>query len=280
MDLSNCQRVYQTPRQGAEAIRQAVMTKLGLPATIGLATNRTIAKISCDMAKPNGLICVLAGEEAEFLSPLPLSKVPGLGPKSCKRLNEMGLRSIGEILRLRKGPLRAAFGRHGEGLLRRLQGSKENTSPVTIDRRSISAERTFGNDIVEAQEIHRRLIKLVDQVCYRLRQEGMNAGVVTLKLRYADFSTINRAHSLPAATDRNGQVRELAKQLLAAAHTRRQGIRLLGVKLSGLVEGARQLSLFAAAEDDKEGKLLMTLDGLAEKHKGKVSLGVSSTESL
>lgn len=277
MDFSGCDYVYRTPRQAAGTARRAMRQELGLPASCGLATNRTLAKIACEMAKPDGLICVFAGAEEDFLSPLPLSAVPGLGPKSCKRLGEMGLRKVGDLFRLKKGPLRAALGRGGAGLLERLRGQEVGAPlAVPLHRRSLSVERTFGRDIVDGEEARERLLDITDEACRRLREKELFASVVTLKLRYADFVTIDRARSLSAATDRNGPLRAAAAGLFTASWKRRLGVRLLGVKLSGLVAGARQLSLFDEEAAKKEGRVLQALDGLQRKHEGAIALGAGA----
>jgi DNA polymerase-4 len=222
----------------AEAVmlraQKLVWDEIGLPCSVGLAANKMMAKIACEAGKPRGFVLVVPGEEAEFLSPLPVREMPGIGPKAAERLLAEGLNTLGELALAPLPQLTSLFGPWGAVLQRRAMG--EDPSPVQMEReaKSISAEETFVQDIDDQQALYQELDHLSGQVVESLRKQGYLARTVILKLRYADFTTITRSMSRPNATANLETIEETAHQLLDANWDPEQAVRLVGVGVSNL----------------------------------------------
>ena len=228
-------------------VQKHVWDKVGLPCSVGLAASRMVAKISCETGKPRGFVLIAPGEEAEFLAPLPVREMPGIGPKAAERLLAEGLNTLGELAAAPLPQLMSLFGPWGAVLQRRAMG--EDPSPVQTERetKSISSEETFAQDIDDQQVLYEELGRLSEQVAESLRKQDYLARTVTLKLRYADFTTITRSISRPNATANPQTIEGVARQLLDANWDQGQAVRLLGVGVSNLhlrqVEGQLAMEL-------------------------------------
>jgi DNA polymerase-4 len=230
----------------ADAVRRAVADRVRLSCSLGVATCKVVAKVASDRDKPGGVTLVPSGEEAAFLAPLPLRALPGVGPRTEERLAGAGLVTVGELAALDDDALRAlAPGRFGEDLRRRANGiDPRPVMAVPAERISISSERTFPRDLADAGELQEVAHELAGRVADALRRRGRAARTVTVKLRYADFSTVTRGQTVPGATDDAVVIAGTARALLARALSEREGaLRLMGVGVSGL-SSARQLTLF------------------------------------
>ena len=258
LDVTGSRRRFGAPSAIAATIRDRVFAECSLHASFGVATCKTVAKIGSDLEKPRGFVVVRPGDEAAFLAPLPLRRLPGLGPASENALNALSIRTLGELAALPLDVVQRRVGNvAGRSLWERARGI--DTSPVVLPERpkSVSREETFDRDVAARDVLTRRLGTLSADVGARLRTGGWTARTVTLKLRYEDFSTITRQHSLLAATATDVEVRDTAVALFDAAWSGAP-VRLLGVGVSGL-EDASQLDLFSAP---KQGRLDHTLDSL------------------
>jgi DNA polymerase-4 len=261
LDLRGCERLYRRPadvdddaaiERVVRELREAVQRELGLPASVGIGATRAIAKMASGRAKPAGVLMVRGGQERAFVDALPVRRFPGIGPVAERGLVEAGVHTLGELLSLPAGPLRARFGGLAEAVRRGIDAERSSASrerpgfqehdPVGLDVGSISNERTFHADVGEVDRVEQQLCALVERVCWRARRRQVRASTVTLKLRYADFHTITRGRSVPP-TDDEAAVRAAVLGLFRAAYTRGAAVRLVGVALAGLVGPEHQLAL-------------------------------------
>lgn len=265
LDVTGTEAHYGPPGKLAAAIQVRVEEELKLSASLGVGTNKLIAKVASDFRKPHGITVVEPGTEAAFLAPMPIRKLWGVGQVMERRLAELGITTIGDLARLPCDELVRCFGlASGEGLYRASHGIDE--SPVTPEHeaKSLSREETFARDVRDEAVLRRELLRLSDEVAWRLRRHHLRARTVTLKLRYADFSTLTRQTTLSDPTDSGPVIDAHAAVLLEQAWDRRP-VRLIGVGGSNLVQGGRQLSLFEEA-DGRQGQLEAALDHIRERY--------------
>jgi DNA polymerase-4 len=261
LDVTASTRRFGSSRQIAEEIRRRILSTTSLHASFGVATCKTIAKIASDLRKPRGFVVVDAGDEAAFLAPLPLRRLPGLGPAAERALTGLGISTLGQLAALPLDAVQRRVGRaSGSSLWERAQGI--DTAPVTVPGapRSVSREETFARDVSQRDALHLRIAELASDVGARLRTGGWTARTITLKLRYSDFTTITRQETLPSSTATDTTVRDAAVALLDAAWSG-GAVRLLGVGVSGLAD-APQLDLFDRPAVDR---IDHTLDALRER---------------
>ncbi len=261
LEVTGSTRVFGTPSHIAAEIRDRVLATTGLHVSFGVATCKTVAKIASDLRKPRGFVVVEPGEEAAFLAPLPLRRLPGLGPAAERALSGLGISTLGQLAALPLDTVQRRVGRAaGTSLWERAQGI--DTAPVSVPGapRSVSREETFARDVAQRARLHARIAELAGDVGARLRTGGWTARTVTLKLRYADFTTITRQETLKSATATDTTVRDAALALLEASWTG-DAVRLLGVGVTGL-EAAPQLDLFDQPAIDR---IDHTLDRLRER---------------
>jgi DNA polymerase IV len=257
LDVAGARRRIGPPAQVASVIRERVRAEAGLSASVGVATTKFLAKLASDLAKPDGLLEVSPGDERAFLAPLPVSRLWGVGPATLKKLDRMGLRTIGQVAELDEQHLVHAL---GGSLGAHLYALARNDDPRDVvpgrDAKSIGAEETFDTDLRTDAACDRELVRLADRVGSRLRMAGLVARTVTLKVRFADFETRTRARTLPDATDVSTVLLDTARALIAE-FTVARGIRLLGISCSqlGAEETVDQPMLLlddeASAADDR-----------------------------
>ncbi len=267
MDFSGCERLYHRAGDSSDdatilrVVREmtaSIKQELGLPASAGIACNRSMAKVASGLAKPSGVMLVSAGTEAKILAPLPVRKLPGIGPVAERRLAALGIKTLGEVANRSLPELRQVFGALEEQIQKGARGL--GSSDLSGDRpafqehdlagdmvRSISNERTFREDVDDPATIDIQLCSLAERVCWRARKRGVKARTITLKLRYADFKTLTRSRT-GSPTCSEMDVYAFVKELFRRARTRRLPIRLLGIALSNLVCFDAQPSLF---DDDR-----------------------------
>jgi DNA polymerase IV len=230
----------------ATAIQAAVAREVRLSCSLGVATCKVVAKIASDRKKPGGITVVAPGDEASFLAPLPLRTLPGAGPRTAERLAAHNVATIGDLAALSAENMGGIVpGVHGEELLRRARGiDARQVVSEPAERVSISTERTFEKDVGDTAELMALVGRMADDLAASLMRRGRATRTVGIKLRYPDFSTITRDHSLGGATTEAGEIAAVAGGLLTHALRERPApIRLLGVKASGLSDHA-QLRLF------------------------------------
>lgn len=255
------------PRDGEQAAREMqvqIQSRFGLPTSWGVASNKLVAKIATEVGKPKGLIVVPPGAEAEFLAPLPASMLWGVGPKSAARLAEVGIRTIGQLAELPPERSRQLFGDWGIELAARARGEDRRPVDEAHSRRSLSAERTFFEDLSSEQELKRALLQLSERVGRRLRKAGLAGWTVRIKLRWPDFTTITRQLRLDQPTDQDAEIYAAATSLFGQNWRKGRAVRLLGVGLSDLGPPMRQLELF----DDSwmhDQRLLHAVDEIRDR---------------
>jgi DNA polymerase-4 len=264
LDVSGTEDHYGPPDQLARAIQSRIEHELSLSASLGVATNKLVAKIASDLHKPHGITVVPPGQEAAFLAPLPIRRLWGVGDVTGRELARLGVRTVGDLAALPLERLRGRFGAAGEALWRAANGVDE--SPVTPEReaKSLSREETFAQDIGDPVILRRELLRLSDAVATRLRRHNFQARTLALKLRYGDFSTISRQATLPEATDAGPAIYAQVLGLFEGAWQRDRPVRLLGVAAGNLSQPARQMRLFEQ-EDLRQAQLDAALDRIRER---------------
>jgi DNA polymerase-4 len=265
LDVTGTEAHYGPPGVLAQTLQSRIDRELSLSASLGVATNKLIAKVASDLHKPHGITVVPPGEEAAFLAPMPIRKLWGVGGVMGRALAGLGMETIGDLARWTRAELTARFGSaSGEGLYRASHGLDD--SPVTPEHeaKSLSREETFARDILDVETLRRELLRLSDEVAWRLRRHSLQARTVNLKLRYADFSTLTRQITIPDATDSGPVLYAHALALFEKTWDRRP-VRLVGVGGTNLEQGGRQLRLFEQ-EDRRQAQLDAALDRIRAKY--------------
>jgi DNA polymerase-4 len=246
LDFTGFQRLYggKILQQGpddrwllnlAQEIRKKVKEKTGLSVSIGIGTNKLIAKVVSNLAKPAGILLVRSGYEEKFLAPLEISHLPGIGKATQEKLECFNIKTIGDLKRLPRDILEASFGTYGTSLYERCRGLDDaEVVSEADDCKSISRETTFNEDTMDRTLIEGMLYYLTERAARDLRQTEMKARTVTVKVRYADFDTHSASRSLTQPTDRDCDFQEIALKLVDKLFTRRARVRLVGVAISGL----------------------------------------------
>jgi DNA polymerase-4 len=228
----------------ARRLQERVRREVGLSASLGVATNKLVAKIASDHDKPGGLTVVRPGEEAAFLKPLPVRVIWGIGPVTAEKLADMGATTVGDLAQLSDGELATRFGDHGAAMAQRARGIDRRPVVTEHERKSVSRETTFIQDLRELGALKRELWRLSQSVAQRLERAGVVAGTITIKLRYDDFETLTRQMSLDVPTDDDVRIYRAALVLLRQAWECDRAVRLLGVGGSDLTQPTGQMALF------------------------------------
>lgn len=242
----------------AVELQQAICCELGLPASLGVATNKLVAKIANNVGKaaahgetpPSALQIVPPGAEADFLAPLPVDALWGVGPKTAARLHTLGIRTIGDMARWPERDLVRRFGKHGQELTRHARGLDDRPIITEHERKSISQETTFVRDVTDVTLLNTTLHEQATAVAGVLQRQHLLAATVRLKIRWADFTTLTRQMTLPQPSDEVAQLGAAAYALLMRVW-QGQAVRLIGLGVSGLSE-ARQLGLWEAPDERAE----------------------------
>jgi DNA polymerase-4 len=280
LDFSGCESLYCAPHDtGPDCTIERTVRKLtdeieervGLPSSAGIATSRSVAKVASGLAKPRGVRLVPAGAELTFLGPLPVRKLPGIGPVAEQKLHALGLMTLADVATAPPSTLRRIFGAwanviqqscRGQGAheLGRERPAFQEHDPTGSAVGTISNERTFREDVRDPACIESMLCALCERVCWRARKRGIKARTVTLKLRYADFHTLQRSRTI-TPTCSEIELYPVICDLYECARTRRTPIRLLGIGLSNLRPYDEQLSLFDHGEP-----LHRAMDGIRDRY--------------
>ena len=249
----------------ARSIKKAIREATGMTASVGLAPNKFLAKIASDLKKPDGLVVLQEDDVDQFLRDLPISRLWGVGPKTEARLHEMGFRTIGQLASASRESLVRTLGSLGEHLYQLSHGKDDRQVVPDWERKSVGTETTFDEDTDDRDLLLRTILELSDHVAERLRKDEYRARKVTLKLRYSNFSTHTKQHSLDRLIQTGDEIAAVARQLFSQFPLNRK-IRLIGVSAGDLHRGREdpeQLTLFATS-NPKE-KLGHTVDEIKEK---------------
>jgi DNA polymerase-4 len=244
LDLTEQVSVWDGAVDMARAVQQRVRDEAGLSASLGVATNKLVAKVASDHDKPGGLTVVRPGEEAAFLAPLPVRVLWGIGPVTGQKLSEMGITTVGELTQASEEDLRARFGSQGAAMALQAQGIDNRLLVTEHQRKSVSQERTFHRDLADPDALTQQLWQLSQGVAGHLERVQMMASTIAIKLRYADFTTLTRQMSLAVPTADEREIYRAALTLLRRTWKRGRPVRLLGVGAHQLVPPAGQLSLW------------------------------------
>jgi len=266
LDVTGCEAIAGTPPQAARTIRARIRSELRIAASVGIGTSRMVAKVASDAAKPDGVCEVPEGTEAGFLAPMPLRALPMLGPSTEKKLAGMGLITLGQLAAVPEKTLEALFGSHGPVIGRRARGIDPSRVGGEHSAKSISREGTFSFDVADPQHLRAVLRAFSESVGSQLRKQSRRARTVSLKLRYEDFTTLNRSVTLPRPLNSDDAIYDAADGMLnKIRQAERRPVRLIGVGASNFVDDAVQLSLEPSKEMKSE-KLAATFDRVRQKY--------------
>jgi DNA polymerase-4 len=269
LDVTGTAHLFGGVEPCARDLKRAVLEEVGLVVSVGIASNKLCAKVASDLRKPDGFVVVPRGGEAAFLAPLPLRRLWGVGPKTQQVLEDLGMRTIGDLASADPALLEARLGEHGSTIAARAKGIDEDRDVVADpgDPKSIGHAHTFDRDTLDRAQIESTLLRLAEGVGRRLRKHELRGRTVTLQLRVAPFETRTRQRTFPEPTSDDLKIFETARALLrdALAADRDAGrvspVRLVGVTMSGLV-GGEQLDLFTGA---RVSRLNAALDAVRSK---------------
>jgi DNA polymerase-4 len=270
LDMTGTERLHGPPMRAAHKLHQKMKDQTKLNCSVGIAASRLVAKISSDQAKSNGVLWVIPGQEAAFLAPLDVRKVPGVGKVTEKNLHTLGIRKVGDLALLDDAFLEQRFGKWGMALAGKSRGLDAGgwfDSEIGAEEgpKSISHEHTFNEDTADMAQIEPTLARLCEMVGRRLREHGLHARTVQLKLRYSDFSTITRAQSISRATQLDTELFERIRELFRHNWKEGAGVRLLGVHVSGWADGEQQLDLMDEGRHEKWKQALAAADRMRDR---------------
>ncbi|QHS57062.1 DNA polymerase IV [Mucilaginibacter sp. 14171R-50] len=258
IDLTGMER-YHDPYRLATELRQKVIAETGLPISFGMASGKTVAKMATNQAKPNGQLWIQPGKEKAFLAPLNISKIPGLGESTCQKLYRYGIEKIGDLQRVNLKFLEAVFGKMGLYIYNKANGIDDSEITPHSDRKSISTEHTFHNDVKDLRTLENILVSMTEELAGKLRRENKVASCLAIKIRYANFETHTQQQKIALTAAEHILIPGI-KNLLKSAWNQHRPIRLIGVRLSHLCTGSYQINLF---EDNEERiKLYQAMDNI------------------
>lgn len=261
IDLTGMDRFF-NPLQWTIDLRKEIIAQTQLPISFAMASNKLVAKIATDLAKPNNYIHVEAGKEKEFLAPLRVNKIPGIGEKAFHALLDLGIETIGDLQNVNPVMLEQQLGKHGRDLWQRAQGISFGTVNAYHEAKSISSENTFHENSQEVAFLESEIVRLTEKIAHELRQDNKMAGCISVKIRYPDFETQQRQASIPY-TYYDDELIYNAKQLFHQLYRKGKPVRLLGVRFSELTDEAAQTNLFQDVQ--KKNDLYKAIDEVKER---------------
>lgn len=271
MDMTGTERLFGPPLAAAHRLHEEVRRRTGLNCSIGIAGSRLVAKVASDLAKPNGILWVLPGLEARFLAPLEVGRIPGVGKVTEQRLHELGVRRVGDLARLEESLLEERFGRWGLALAGKARGLDaggwfDEEIGAEPPPKSLSHEHTFDRDTRDTDLLETTLARLASMVARRLREHGLFARTVGIKVRYHDFTTFTRARTLDRATQLDAELVAEARRLFRANWRRGEPVRLLGVAATNLQPHEGQLDLLEEPRRERWRKALAAADRVRDRY--------------
>ncbi|MGO9010554.1 MAG: DNA polymerase IV [Bryobacteraceae bacterium] len=281
LDVTGTQRLYGPPLRAAHLLHERVHAATSLNCSIGVAASRLVAKICSDQAKPNGVLWVVPSREAAFLAPLDVRRIPGVGKVSENNLHSLGIRKVGDLAKLDEAFLEQRFGKWGLALAGKAQGLDaggwfDTEIGAEEGPKSISHEHTFNEDTADVAHLEATLAKLSEMVGRRLREHGLSARTIQLKLRYTDFSTITRAQTVARPTALDTELFEEIRALFHRNWKKGATVRLLGVHVSGWAEEQAQMDLLDDRRHERWQRALAAADHMRDRFgESAVSLAAS-----
>jgi len=265
LDMTGTEQLYGDLKKLARKIQNRIMDELMLPCSVGISSNKLLAKMASDFKKPMGITTIYPDDIKEMIWPLKVSELFGVGKKTAMKLNQLGIRTIGELAKTDIGVLSGLLG-EGTAMMLHNYANGIDPSPVVSSRdeiKSIGHEMTYPEDLTRIEDILRELLVLVDKTAYRLRQKGQKGKTISIKIKFNDFTLITRAHTISEVTDSADCIYQVAKELVTSCKIAKP-IRLLGVTVSNFEDDSiKQLSLFSQDNDRKK------LDSMLDEIRGK-----------
>jgi DNA polymerase IV len=270
LDMTGTARLHGPPLKAANTLHERMKAQSQLNCSVGIGSSRLIAKVSSAQAKPNGVLWIIPGEEAKFLAPLDVGEIPGVGKVMESQLHALGIRKVGDLARLEEGELEERFGKWGLALAGKARGEDaggwfDNEVGADLEAKSISHEHTYNEDTADANQLEATLMRLSEMVGRRLREANFYARTIQLKLRYKDFTTITRAHTLPVPTQLDTEIFEQIRTLFRKNWETGQQVRLLGVHAGSFTERTDQMDLLEGGRQQRWKDALTAADRLRDR---------------
>ena len=265
LDITGSYHFYQTPTKTCLAIKERIKKEVRLTASIGIAPNKMVAKIASDYSKPDGLLEIKSDQMLDFLWPLPIERLWGVGKQTQKTLNAMGIQTIGDLAKYSENALQESLGVHGQHLYDLSHGIDDREVIVDDAIKSVSHEHTFDKDIDDISKVDSVLSLLSEKVSRRLRKYDLKGKTVTVKIRLSNFKTVTRAATFGEHINFFDEIYKKAKELFSAYYKYPMKIRLLGVRVSNFDDPYFQESLFQSPESEKKEKIHKAVDAIKDK---------------
>lgn len=280
LDMTGTERLHGPPLKAAHQLHLRMKSETGLNCSVGIGSSRLIAKVSSAQAKPNGLLWIVAGEEAKFLAPLGVREIPGVGKVMERHLHSLGIKKVGDLARLGESELNERFGKWGLALAGKARGEDaggwfDAEVGADVEAKSISHEHTYNEDTADTAQLESTLMRLSEMVGRRLRESNLYARTVQLKLRYKDFTTITRAYTLPNPTQLDTEIFEQIRTLFRKNWKKGIQIRLLGVQASSFTAQGAQIDLLDGNRQRRWKDAMAAADKLRDKF-GESSVGLAA----
>ncbi|WP_316810870.1 DNA polymerase IV [Pedobacter heparinus] len=275
IDMTGMDRFYGSMKFARE-LRDNIIKELHLPISFGLSVNKTVSKMATNECKPNGELDVEAADVQSFLNPLSIRKIPGLGEKSFIRLSDMGIKKIFTLAQIHPGHMNALMGKSGLFLLRKAKGIDYSPVVPYTEQKSIGTQCTFKADTIDINTINNLLTSMVMDLAFQLRDKNKLASCITVTIRYSNFEDVTRQAVIPY-TSLDSTLIQKTKDLFKQVYTRRMLLRLVGVRLSGLVSGFEQIDLYS--ESAEQYSLVQAMDRIKKKY-GEKSITRASVLNL
>jgi DNA polymerase-4 len=280
LDMTGTQRLHGPPLRAAHNLHAKMKAETQLNCSIGIGISRLIAKVSSAKAKPNGVLWIVPGQEAKFLAPLDIRDIPGVGKVTEQNLHGLGIRKVGDLAGFDDSFLEQQFGKWGLALAGKARGEDaggwfDSEVGADVDAKSISHEHTYDQDTADLEQLESTLMRLSEMVGRRLRESGLHARTIQLKLRYEDFKTITRAHSLPGPTQLDTEIFEQVRALFRKNWRNGEKVRLLGVHVSSFEGKSDQQDLLEDARRQRWQQALSAADRLRDRF-GESSVSLAS----
>jgi DNA polymerase IV len=280
LDMTGTARLHGPPLRAAHNLHHRMKSETGLNCSVGIGTSRLIAKVSSGQAKPNGVLWIVPGEEAKFLAPLDVREIPGVGKVMETHLHALGIKKVGDLAKLEEYELENRFGKWGLALAGKARGEDaggwfDTEVGADLDAKSISHEHTYNQDTADVTQLESTLMRLSEMVGRRLRESNFHARTVQLKLRYKDFTTLTRAHTLSNPTQLDTEIFEQIRSLFRNNWKKGREVRLLGVQASHFTHEAAQIELLEGNRQQRWKDALAAADKLRDKF-GESSVGLAA----
>ena len=269
LDVASCEYLFGPPGVIAQTIKDRVKKELALPVSVGIASNKFLAKIATRLGKPNGFYILPTHRVRDVLYPLPIKSLWGIGHKTAQRLNRSGIFSIRQLAHMPDAILQEILGKNGPKIKQLAQGIDPNPVCPPDEAKSIGKESTFAENITDKQQLNKVALCFSQSIGYSARKRGYVGKTITLKIRFYNFKTIQKSITLQQATNLDDIIFQKARELLKPLKIEAPGVRLLGIKLSSLIRGQRyqQLDLYQNENlEEKWEALIQSVDRIREKH--------------